>query len=217
MLLVYDTSGCSSQGFSWSPSNRYLDRSKLASTRLCNSHIIMSLASIWPQICTVAWGSAILHFKIYYLNQRLCVFHPIYLKGLFLPVGLEIATSRWLQSWHMHRRTRGVYIVRSLPDSLLAVWVDISCTPRSAVLQHAHFKSSPTWWTRLKRHTDQPGCFCVGEPVSLNEPESFAVRIRIIRLVKRCVEVRHSLKAFLIHSARNVNINIPILINISLF
>ena len=39
--LEYDTSKCSSQGFSWSPSNRYLDRSKLASTRLCNNHIIM--------------------------------------------------------------------------------------------------------------------------------------------------------------------------------
>ena len=37
MQLVYDTSGCSSQGFSWSPSNRYLNRSKLASTRLCNN------------------------------------------------------------------------------------------------------------------------------------------------------------------------------------
>ena len=41
MQLVYDTSGCSSQGFSWSPSNRYLNRSKLASTRLCNNHIII--------------------------------------------------------------------------------------------------------------------------------------------------------------------------------
>ena len=30
MQLVYDTSGCSSQGFSWSPSNRYLNRAKLA-------------------------------------------------------------------------------------------------------------------------------------------------------------------------------------------
>jgi len=39
--LVYDTSRCSSQGFSWSPSNRYLNRSKLASTRLCNNHIII--------------------------------------------------------------------------------------------------------------------------------------------------------------------------------
>ena len=38
--MSYDTSGCSSQGFSWSPSNRYLNRSKLASTRLCNNHII---------------------------------------------------------------------------------------------------------------------------------------------------------------------------------
>ena len=38
-LLVYDTSGCSSQGFSWSSSNRYLNRSKLASTWLCNNHI----------------------------------------------------------------------------------------------------------------------------------------------------------------------------------
>ena len=37
-LLVYDTGGCSSQGFSWSPSNRYLIRSMLASTRLCNDH-----------------------------------------------------------------------------------------------------------------------------------------------------------------------------------
>ena len=36
----YDTSGCNSQGFSWSPSNRFLNRSKLASTRLCNNHII---------------------------------------------------------------------------------------------------------------------------------------------------------------------------------
>ena len=36
---VYDTSGFSSQGFSWSPSNRYLNRSKLASTRLLNNHI----------------------------------------------------------------------------------------------------------------------------------------------------------------------------------
>ena len=34
-------SGCSSQGFSWSPSNRYLNRSKLASTRLCNNHIML--------------------------------------------------------------------------------------------------------------------------------------------------------------------------------
>ena len=42
MLLVYDTSGCSPQGFSWSPSNRYLNRSKLASTRLCNNHIILN-------------------------------------------------------------------------------------------------------------------------------------------------------------------------------
>ena len=41
MQLVYDTSGCSSQGFSWSPNNRYLDKSKLASTRLCNNHIII--------------------------------------------------------------------------------------------------------------------------------------------------------------------------------
>jgi len=40
MQLVYDTSGCSSQGLSWSPSYRYLNRSKLASTRLCNNHII---------------------------------------------------------------------------------------------------------------------------------------------------------------------------------
>ena len=40
-LLVYDTSGCSAQGFSWSPSNRSLNRSKLASTRLCNNHIII--------------------------------------------------------------------------------------------------------------------------------------------------------------------------------
>ena len=31
MQIVHDTSGCSSQGFSWSPSNRYLSRSKLAS------------------------------------------------------------------------------------------------------------------------------------------------------------------------------------------
>ena len=37
MLLVHDTSGCSSQGLSWSPSNRYLNRSKLASTRSCNN------------------------------------------------------------------------------------------------------------------------------------------------------------------------------------
>ena len=41
MQLVYDTSGCSSQGLSWSRSNRYLNRSKLASTRLCNNHIII--------------------------------------------------------------------------------------------------------------------------------------------------------------------------------
>ena len=39
MQLIYGTSGCSSQGFSWSLSNRYLHRSKLASTRLCNNHI----------------------------------------------------------------------------------------------------------------------------------------------------------------------------------
>ena len=39
--LVYDTSKCSSQGFSWSPSHRSLNRSKLASTRLCNNHIII--------------------------------------------------------------------------------------------------------------------------------------------------------------------------------
>ena len=35
--FFYDTSGCSSQGFSWLPSNRYLNRSKLASTRLCSN------------------------------------------------------------------------------------------------------------------------------------------------------------------------------------
>ena len=35
------TSGCSSQGFSWSHSNRCLNRSTLASTRLCNNHIII--------------------------------------------------------------------------------------------------------------------------------------------------------------------------------
>ena len=37
MWLVYDTSGCSSQGISWLPTCRYLNRSTLASTRLCNS------------------------------------------------------------------------------------------------------------------------------------------------------------------------------------
>ena len=42
MQLVYDTSGCSSRGVSWSPSNRYLNRSQPASTRLCDNHIIMS-------------------------------------------------------------------------------------------------------------------------------------------------------------------------------
>ena len=45
MQLVYDTSGCSSQGLSWSPSNRYLNRSKLASTRLCNNHIFIASAT----------------------------------------------------------------------------------------------------------------------------------------------------------------------------
>ena len=47
LLPVYETSGCSSQGFSWSPSNKYLNRSKLASTRLCNNHIIIIII-----ICT---------------------------------------------------------------------------------------------------------------------------------------------------------------------
>ena len=41
VLGEHGPSGCSSQGFSWSPSNRYLNRSKLASTRLCNNHIII--------------------------------------------------------------------------------------------------------------------------------------------------------------------------------
>ena len=41
MLLVYDTSGSSFQVFSWSPSTRYLKRSKLASTRLCSKNIIV--------------------------------------------------------------------------------------------------------------------------------------------------------------------------------
>ena len=40
-LLVYDTSGCNSQDISWLPSNRYLNRSKLTSTRLCSNHIII--------------------------------------------------------------------------------------------------------------------------------------------------------------------------------
>jgi len=39
-LLVYDTSGCSFQGISWSPGYRYLNRSKLASTRLRDNHIM---------------------------------------------------------------------------------------------------------------------------------------------------------------------------------
>ena len=43
MQPIYDTSGCSSQGFSWSLRNRYLNKSKLASTRLCNNHIIIFL------------------------------------------------------------------------------------------------------------------------------------------------------------------------------
>ena len=34
-------SGCNFQGFSWSPSNGSLNRSKLASTRLCNNQIII--------------------------------------------------------------------------------------------------------------------------------------------------------------------------------
>ena len=51
--LVYDTNGCSSQGFSWSPSNRYLNRSKLASARLCNNHtIIISLQTTQSLITT---------------------------------------------------------------------------------------------------------------------------------------------------------------------
>ena len=39
-LLVYDTSGCSSQGVSWSPSNGCLNKSKQASTQLIYNHII---------------------------------------------------------------------------------------------------------------------------------------------------------------------------------
>ena len=50
----YDTSGCSSQGLSWSPSNRYLNRSKLASTRLCNNHTI----SIKPRKCSSWYPSS---------------------------------------------------------------------------------------------------------------------------------------------------------------
>ena len=42
MQLVFDSSGCSSQCISWSLSNRYLNRSKLASTRLCNNHSMWS-------------------------------------------------------------------------------------------------------------------------------------------------------------------------------
>ena len=41
--LMQASDGCSSQGSSWSPSNRYLNRSKLASTRLCNNHIIIAI------------------------------------------------------------------------------------------------------------------------------------------------------------------------------
>ena len=55
-------SGCSSQGFSWSPSNRYLNGSKLASTRLCNNHIINDihccrsiLAPLNTQGCVQEW------------------------------------------------------------------------------------------------------------------------------------------------------------------
>ena len=44
----------SSQGFSWSPSNRYLNRTKLelAATRLCNNHII--IMRLCNQVC-VNW------------------------------------------------------------------------------------------------------------------------------------------------------------------
>ena len=59
MQLVNDTSGCSSQGLSWSPSNRYLNRSKLASTRLCNNHIYVasfrrSISTIYLVVCCSA-------------------------------------------------------------------------------------------------------------------------------------------------------------------
>ena len=37
-VAILFTSGCSSQGSSWSRSNRHLNRSKLAPTRLCNNH-----------------------------------------------------------------------------------------------------------------------------------------------------------------------------------
>ena len=52
-LLLHFTSGCSSQGFSWSPSNRYLNSSKLASTRLCNNHIyylILYMVNEWEKV-----------------------------------------------------------------------------------------------------------------------------------------------------------------------
>ena len=49
---VHDTSGCSSQGFSWSPGNRYLNGSKLASTRLRNNHIIINPCCFNDTICS---------------------------------------------------------------------------------------------------------------------------------------------------------------------
>jgi len=59
MQLVYDTSGCSSQGFSWSPSDKYLNRSKLASTRLCNNHITILLLCHCVSLCCyfITWRS----------------------------------------------------------------------------------------------------------------------------------------------------------------
>ena len=45
VIFSLSFSECSSQGFSWPPSNRYLNRSKLASTRLCNNHIIIYLGA----------------------------------------------------------------------------------------------------------------------------------------------------------------------------
>ena len=51
-----------SQGLSWSPSNRYLNRSKLASTRLCNNHIFYTS----PIFLT----SPIIHIKLSNWQRR---------------------------------------------------------------------------------------------------------------------------------------------------
>ena len=56
------TSGCSSQGFSWTPIYRYLNRSTLASTRLCHNHIIIMTVDIKPQ--------SIRHQRTWQVNVR---------------------------------------------------------------------------------------------------------------------------------------------------